>query len=207
MGTAQNTINDGVAEVHIRGGHVDLRAQALFPVRIFPLPHFAEELKIFLWRTVPVRAFLSRLGEGAARRADLFGGQVADKGLAFRNQLLRIVVNDVEKVGGIHLLRPLIPYPFDIAADRLDEFRLFFGRVGVVEKEIAFAAVLLRCCEVEAYGLGMSYMQVAVGFGRKTGLNFGHSARVQILVDDLLDEICRFYLFHMYSDFRKFVLR
>ena len=198
MRRAQNPINDGVAQVHIWRGHVDFCAQTLLSVRVFARLHLAEQPQVFLDGTVSVRALRARFRERAARRADLFGGKVAYERFSVLYQLLRISVYFVEKVGGIYLLRPMIPHPFDVAANGVHKLRLFLGRVSIVEKQIALSAVLFRRPEIDQHALDVSDMQVSVGFGRKPRLNFLHPARFYVLVDDLLDKISRFYLFHVY---------
>ena len=46
-------------------------------------------------------------------------------------------------------------------------------RVGVVESQVGFAAELLSEAEVEADGLGVTDVEVAVGLGREAGLDDG----------------------------------
>src|SRR5262249_19825356 len=57
--------------------------------------------------------------------------------------------------------------PADVFLDRVDVLDVFLGRIGVVETQVAGAAVLLRDAEVEADRLGMADVQVAVRFRRK----------------------------------------
>ncbi len=61
--------------------------------------------------------------------------------------------------------------PLDVFFDGVDVFVVFFFRVGVVETQVAQTVVNIRQTEVQADGFGVSDMQIAVGFGRKTGLD------------------------------------
>jgi len=55
----------------------------------------------------------------------------------------------------------------DVALDRVDVFLLLLGRVGVVEAQMAAAAVFLRQAEIEADRFGVADMQIAFGSGGK----------------------------------------
>ena len=56
--------------------------------------------------------------------------------------------------------------------DRIDVFLFFLFRVGVVETQVTAATVITRQPEVQADRLGVTEVQVAVGFGREAGANF-----------------------------------
>ena len=75
---------------------------------------------------------------------------------------------------------------------RVDVLDVFLGRVGVVEAQVAGAARLLGDPEVQADGLGVPDMQIAVRFGRKPRR---HPPTVlprrQIVGDDRANEINR----------------
>ena len=187
----QNTVNNGVAQVHVGRSHVDFRAQTFFSVRIFSVAHFAEQFQVFLRGTRFIGAFLSGLGQRAAGSGDFFGRKVVHKSLAFGNQAFGIGVNGIEKVGSVHFFRPVVPQPADVALDCFHEFRFFFRRVGIVEEEVALAAVFFRRAEVHQHAFYVPDVQITVGFGRKARLNFFHFTAFDILVDDLFDEVRR----------------
>ena len=79
-------------------------------------------------------------------------------------------------------------------ADGVDELRLFLGRVGVVEKEVALSAVSERRAEVDEHALCVPDVQVAVRLGREARLHLlgAQLARGYVLIDDLFDEVGRF---------------
>jgi len=64
---------------------------------------------------------------------------------------------------------PVEAEPADLVDDRVDVLLLFLLRVGVVEAQVADAAVLLRQPEIEGDALGVADVQVAVRLGRKAG--------------------------------------
>jgi hypothetical protein len=63
--------------------------------------------------------------------------------------------------------------PVHHLADGVDVFLLFLLGVGVVEAQVAHAAVVLRQAEVQPDALGVADVQVAVGLGRKAGADAG----------------------------------
>ena len=86
-------------------------------------------------------------------------------------------------------LRPLKAQPAHVVLDGGDELGVFLGRIGVVEAQVADAAELAGDAEVQADRLGMADVQVAVGFGRETGVDDRVLAAGQVLADDLADEV------------------
>ena len=80
-----------------------------------------------------------------------------------------------------------------------------FGRVGVVEAEVADAVVFLGDAEVHADGFDVSDMEVSVRLRRETGLNTSvvHSL-CEVFFHDLLNKIettffcLDFFVFHNY---------
>jgi hypothetical protein len=95
--------------------------------------------------------------------------------------------------------------------DRIDVFLLFLLRIGVVEAQVAAAAVLLGEAEVEQDRLGVAEVQVAVRLRRKAGADLRRVERAggvvgggaglagpaalgvlaggEVGLDDVLDEI------------------
>ena len=107
-----------------------------------------------------------RLGEGAPVFAYLLLVQVVDVGLALVDEVDCEVVELVEVVGGeVEVVAPVPAEPADVLQDAVDELLFLFGGVGVVEAHVAAAAVLLGQPEVEAHGLGVADVEVAVGLG------------------------------------------
>ena len=58
----------------------------------------------------------------------------------------------------------------DVFADGVDIFYVLFDGVGVVKAQVACATEFFGDSEVHADCLGMTYVEVAVWFGRETGV-------------------------------------
>ena len=191
----QDAVDHRVAHVDVAGGHVDLGAQ--YPGTILELAgaHPPEQIQAFVGRPLAMGAVPSGFGQGAAVFADLVGRQVVDIGLARADQVLGPVVKLREIIGGeVEVLAPLEAEPTHIALDRLDELHLLLGRIGVVETQMAAPAELGRDAEVQADRLGMADVQVAVGLGRKAGDHTLDTARLEVAMDHLANEIAAAFL-------------
>ena len=117
---------------------------------------------------VAVRRVGARLGQRAAMGADLVGRVRVDVGQAAADQLLGVLIEPLVVVRGVVLaVVPVEAEPADVVLDGVDVLDVFLDRVGVVEAQVAVAAVLGRDAEVEADGLGVADVQVAVGLGRE----------------------------------------
>ena len=168
VGFAPDAVEHRVAHVQVRGGHFNLRPERAGAVRELSGPHPFEEIQIFLHGAVPVRAFASGRGQGAAAFADFLGGLVADEGLAFADQLHRKLVELLEVIRRVIAVRaPVEPEPAHILLDRGDVGEVFRERVGVVETQVALAAVVQGQPEVEADGFGVTNVEETVGLRRK----------------------------------------
>ncbi len=66
---------------------------------------------------------------------------------------------------------PVEAQPAHVVHDGVDVFHVFLAGVGVVEAQVAQPLVLGRQSEIEADGLGVADVQVAVGLGGKTGVD------------------------------------
>ena len=130
------------------------------------------------------------VGERAAVLADLVGGLVVDVGLAAFDEVDGPVVELLEVVGRVvEVLAPVEAEPAHVGLDGVDVLLLLLGRVRVVEAEVAAAAELLGDAEVEADGLGVADVEVAVGLGREAGDRRRDPAGRDVGGDDLADEI------------------
>ncbi len=185
-----DAVHDRVAEEHVGMRHVDLGAQHLRPVGELAAAHALEQVEVLLRRAVAPRRLPARHRHGAAALTDLLLRLVVHVGQALADQLHGPLVELVEVVRRIALLRPLEAEPADVALDRIHVLHILLHGVRVVETEVALAAVLLRQAEVDADALGVADVQVAVGLGRETGLHARVAFR-DIRFDDLLKEVQR----------------
>ncbi len=97
--------------------------------------------------------------------ANLVGGEVIDVGFAVVDELEGPLVELGEVVGGVAEAIPVEAEPADVFLDGVDVLLLFFFGIGVVEAQVGFAAELVGETEVEADGLGVADVEVAVGLG------------------------------------------
>ena len=82
----------------------------------------------------------------------------------------------------------------DVLADSVHVFGIFLDGIGVVESQEALAPEFLGGSEIHADGFGMAYMEITVGFGRKTGLKASRISAGLEVVDN--------YLFYKTKSFR-----
>ena len=80
----------------------------------------------------------------------------------------------------------------NVRADGVHEFRLFLAGVGVVEEEVALAAVFECRAEVDEHALGMPDVQISVGFGGEARLHRRNFSLRKVALHDLFDEVSRF---------------
>ncbi len=62
--------------------------------------------------------------------------------------------------------------PIQILNDGIDIFHVFLQRIGVVKSEIELTVVMGRDAVADIDGICASYMQITVGFRRKSGDDF-----------------------------------
>ena len=162
-----------------------------------------KKVEAFLGGAVAVRAG----GAGGGRRAllggYLLGGLLVHVGQAALNEVDGQVEQLLEVVGRVIDFLPLEAEPADVFHDGIDVFHVFLHGIGVIEAEVARAAVPLGDAEVDADGLGVADVQVAVGLGRETGLHAACvAAFLQVLFYDCFDEVQAFCgrFFHCRSD-------
>ena len=179
-----DAVDGGVAQIDVRGSHVDLRAQHVRAFRELAVLHAQEQIHVFFRRAVAVRGVFARLGQRAAIGADLFFGKIVHIRQPAADEVERELVNLVVLLGGIVDVGIVEAEPVDIILDGLDKFFLFLGRVRVVKAQIAHAAETLRRQEIDGQRLHVADVQVAVRFGRETRL---HAAAVLALGDIGLD--------------------
>jgi hypothetical protein len=103
----------------------------------------------------------------------------------------RILVELREIVRGVVLsISPVKTQPMDIGLDRIHVFDFLLAGIRVVEAQIAKALKFQGEAEVKADRLGVTDVEVTVGFGRKASVNPASVfVRLQVFGDDRLDEI------------------
>ena len=191
MRCMRDAVDDRVAHDHVRRRHVDFRAQDFRAVCELAGLHATEEIEVFLNRTISVRAFLARLRQRAAICLDFLGREVVDIGEAFLDELFCKVIELVEVVRSVELaVAPAEAEPADVVLDGIDVLDIFLRRIRVVEAQVAEAAILFGEAEVQADGLRMADMQVAVRLGWESRVDACRIfAVLEVFVNLVLDEV------------------
>jgi hypothetical protein len=177
---AADAVERRIAHVDVGASHVDLGAQHGGAVGELAVAHGAEALEVLLGRAAAEGAVGARRVEVAAGGADLLGALLVDIGQARADQVLGGAVHEVEIVarevdvlvgraepGRIVGQHGVVSEPLHGVADGVDVFLLFLLGVGVVEAQVAHAAVFPSQLEVEPDALGVADMQIAVRLGRE----------------------------------------
>ena len=163
-------VHDRVAQVHVRRVMSIFARRTFGSVRKLAGPHATEQIEVLFDGPVAVGALLARFGQRAAVGADLIGGKVVHIGFALLDQIFGPLVELLEVVGGkVEVVSPVEAEPVDALLDGVDVFQLFLGRIRVVETEMAASAEIPGETEVEADGLGMADMEIAVRLRRESG--------------------------------------
>ena len=189
MGGKLNPVKERVPEHHVRMGHVNLGAEDLFALSVFPGLHLAEETKVLFHAAVAPGAVFARLIDRSSTKADFLLGLVVHIGESHGNKLLSPLVELVEIVGGVELPVPLETEPVDIFLDGIHVFGVLLGRVGVIVAKVRLTAVLLGKPEIQADALGVAKVEVSIGLRRETGHNGAYLAGGEVRFDDFFDEI------------------
>ena len=138
------TVDNRVTHVHIRRCHIDLCTENFFSVSVFALTHLLKKLQVLFYSTVSVWALFTWFCKSSSVLTDLVCSQVADKCLAFFDQL---------HSGLIHLVKiirskeksvfPVCAKPFYISLDGFYKFGFLLCRVCIIETKVKFSVVFL----------------------------------------------------------------
>jgi hypothetical protein len=189
----EDAVDDRIAHVDVGMRHVDLGAQRAFAVPEPACAHAPEEVEVLRRGAVAEGAVSAGLGERATMRTHFLGAEIADEGEALADELFRETVELFEIVARVEKIRaPVEAEPLHVLHDGVDVFGLLLGGIGVVEAEVAAGVgrVLLRDAEVQADGLRVADVEVAVRFRGKAGDD--HPAvftLAEVAGDDLADEV------------------
>src|SRR2546425_3922535 len=144
-------------------------------------------MEIFFDRPIPVRAVLSRLGQGSAIFTNFISTQTVDISIAVFDELNGVLVKLPEIVGRvIHPIVPVEAEPAHVALNGLLELHRLLARIRVVEAKVAKTFILSGDSKVQTDRLGMTNMQVAVRLGRESRM---HTAAVLVRFDVFSDPL------------------
>src|SRR6185503_13783931 len=170
MVQVKNSIHDWVAQIKVRGRHVDPGAERSRSIRELSVLHALEQIQILFNRTIAKRTFYAWFCQRPTVLTNFVGAEIAHVSFPGFDQLNGPLVELREVIGSVIETVPLESEPANIIHDGFDVFSLFLRRIGVVESQIALAAKLCGQSEVEADGFGVTYVQIAVWLGRKSSL-------------------------------------
>ena len=128
-----DTVDDRVAEVHVRICHVDLGTQYHRTFFQLAAVHLVEQLQVLFDRAVTVGTVCSRLCRCPLLGGDLFGSLLVDVCFSLLDQLDSEVPELLEVVGCVIYVIPVVTQPFDVFFDGVHIFQIFFYRIGIVE--------------------------------------------------------------------------
>ncbi len=171
----RHTVDHRITHVDVRRCHIDLGAQYLLSVLVFPVLHLFKEPKILLHRTVAVRTVLPWFLKRAPVFTDLVGSQVTDERLPLLDQFDRTLIHHFKIIRcKIQVFLPVGAKPLHILLDRLYKFHILLGRIGVVEPQMEGSVIFLRQPGIQKDRLGVSDMKISV----RLRLHPDHSKRI-----------------------------
>ena len=140
--------------------------------------HFTETQQIVFAGARTEGAVFAGRGEVTAVQAHVFCRLLINISQACLNQEFGRAVHEVKVVAGLVQVRgamgiPIKAQPRHGIQDGIDVLGVFFFWIGVVKAHVADAAVITRQTKIQADAFGVTHVQVAIGFGRKAGANFG----------------------------------
>ena len=194
VGVAADPVHQRVAQLHVRVRHrpmlgVDLGAEDVAAVRVLAAPHLVEQAEVLLDGPAAVGRGRAGFGDGPAALADGVLGLAVDVGEPLLHEVDGPIVELLEVVGGEADGVGVEAEPADVALDRFHELEVLGLGVRVVEAEVAAPAEPLGEAEVDADGLAVSEVGVAVGLGRPPRDDLVVAAGIDVARDDLLEEV------------------
>ena len=166
-----NPIHNRVAHVHIRRSHIDFRPQYHRTFFKFALIHALEQIEIFFYGTIAIRATYSGLCRCSLLLGDLFRSLLIyiSISLLYHTQCQIIQLREIIRCI-IKTISPVKAQPVNIFHNRIDIFHIFPGRIGIVKTQITCSSIFRGNPEIHANSLCMTYMQIAVRLGRKPSI-------------------------------------
>ncbi len=175
-----HAVDGGITQIDVGRCHVDLCAQHGSAIGQLAVAHFAKARQVLGHRAAAERAVHAGAREIAAVGLHVVGALLVHIGQALLDQVLGRAVHEVEVVAGeVQVLvtvgfLPAEAQPMDGIDDAVHVLLVFLLGIGVVEAQVAGALVVARQAEVQADGLGVAHVQVAVGLGREACADLRH---------------------------------
>ena len=163
-----DTVKNRIPQVDIGRGHINLGPQHQLTVLVFAITHITEQLETFFYRAIPIRAVPARSLQGTTELRHLVCCQRTDIGLALCNQLFGEVIDGIEVIRGVtDVTAPGVAQPLYILLDGINVLLGFLLGVGIIKTQVALTTKSLGNTKVQANGLGMPNVQVAIRLWRE----------------------------------------
>ena len=187
-----DAVDGRVAHIEVAAGQVDLGAEGHSAIGELTGPHPSEQIQALLNGAIPIRA-----GGGGVDVAPMSGHllrrQLTDVGQPLPDQLHSVVVHLFEVVRRIvEPILPVIAQPLDVLLDGVHVLHIFLGGVGVIHAQVAQAVILLGGAEVYKDGLGVTDVEIAVGFRRESSMHLQTGVGAvfrDVLVDEVMNKV------------------
>ena len=185
-----NTVERWIPQMNVGRSHVDLGSQGFGAIlEVAPL-HGFQKGEVLLHTAFTAWALLARSRGCPASAHEIFCGQVAYVGFSRANQLLSIAVELFKIVAGIkRFIPPLKTQPRHILHDGIHILGVLTSGIGIIKAKVAGPLRLLGNAKIQTDGLGVTDVEVTVGFRRKPGHDTAVFAFLKIVMNDFPDEV------------------
>ena len=170
VGNLLDAVHHRITHDDMRRLHIDSGPKGSLTLGKLAGFHTLKELQVFFYRTIAERAVLSGFIEGPPVLPDLFRIEITNVGITLTNQLDRPLMKLTEVITGVMKAIPFESEPTNVILNGIDKLLFFLGRVGVIESQVATAAMVTDETEVEADRLGVTNVQKPVRLRRKSKL-------------------------------------
>lgn len=184
-----DAIHDRVAQLHVLVLHIDAGPQDAGPLSEFTIAHRAEQRQVVLGCAVSERTLDSRFAVSATLGRDGVGILIVDVGEPLLDEVFGPSVQLIEVVARVQRFIWFISQPTNVIDNRVNEFVVFGIGVCVVETKIAATVKLCGQPEVQGDRLGVSDVQVAVGFRWKPGDHMVDGTGGEFLAHEFAHEV------------------
>ena len=187
-----DAVEHRVPHVEVAALQVDLGPEGVLALGELPVLHPLKQVQGLLDGPVPPGG----AGGGvhvAPVLLELLRGELAHIGQPLLDEAHRQLIGLFKVVGAVEEpVPPVEAQPVDVLFDGVHKLGILLGRVGVVHAQVADAAELLGRAEVDDQRLAVADVEIAVGLGRKTGMNL-HAGKApaggDVLRDKFMDKV------------------
>lgn len=165
MRSISDSVDNWISEGGVGVLVIDLSSEHGFTLIPETSLHFLEDSEVFLDWSISEGTWCSIL----SGLLHFVLGLVADVGLALLDELDSKIVKDLEVIGGVGGSPGLVAEPGDVFDDVINIFLALSFWVGVIESQVTISLVLTGEFELESHRLGVSDVEVTIGFRGESG--------------------------------------